>query len=79
MSDTVAARPPRVLILLRDSTQKHGEKAPETADLYFAYGKALLENAIAQSGVLGKQDADDSFEDDKGKLRSCAHGRHPHV
>ncbi|KAI0709688.1 hypothetical protein C8T65DRAFT_739864 [Cerioporus squamosus] len=46
-------------------TQKHGEKAPETADLYFAYGKALLENAIAQSGVLGKQDADDSFEDDK--------------
>ncbi len=68
MSDTVAARPPRVLTPLRDSTQKHGEKAPETADLYFAYGKALLENAISQSGVLGKQDTDDSYEDDKGML-----------
>ncbi|TBU46761.1 hypothetical protein BD309DRAFT_857408 [Dichomitus squalens] len=44
-------------------TKKHGEKAPETADLYFAYGKALLENAIAQSGVLGKQDPDDSLDD----------------
>ena len=79
MSDAVAARPPRVLTLLRDSTKKHGEKAPETADLYFAYGKALLENAIAQSGVLGKQDADESFEDDKGKLRPSARGHHPHV
>ncbi|RPD73402.1 hypothetical protein L226DRAFT_110019 [Lentinus tigrinus ALCF2SS1-7] len=53
-------------------TKKHGEKAPETADLYFAYGKALLENAIAQSGVLGKQDADDSFEDDKDANSSGA-------
>ncbi|KAI0683977.1 hypothetical protein BC835DRAFT_1392364 [Cytidiella melzeri] len=35
-------------------TAKHGDKAPETADMYFAYGKALLENAIAQSSVLGK-------------------------
>ena len=34
--------------------------------MYFAYGKALLENAISQNGVLGKQDPDDSFEDDKG-------------
>lgn len=33
-----------------------GEEAPEVADLYFAYGKALLENAISQAGVLGKQD-----------------------
>ena len=47
------------------STKKHGEKAPETADLYFAYGKALLENAISQAGVLGKQDPDDSL-DEKG-------------
>ncbi|TFK85725.1 hypothetical protein K466DRAFT_494200 [Polyporus arcularius HHB13444] len=53
-------------------TQKHGEKAPETADLYFAYGKALLENAISQSGVLGKQDADDSYEDDKDANASGA-------
>jgi hypothetical protein len=36
------------------STKKCGEDAPETADLYFSYGKALLENAISQSGVLGK-------------------------
>ena len=47
------------------STKKHGEKAPETADLYSAYGKALLENAISQAGVLGKQDPDDSL-DEKG-------------
>ena len=25
------------------------------ADIYFAYGKALLENAIAQNSVLGKE------------------------
>ena len=25
------------------------------ADVYFAYGKALLENAIAQNSVLGKE------------------------
>ncbi|KAF9561223.1 hypothetical protein CPC08DRAFT_722878 [Agrocybe pediades] len=36
-------------------TKDLGEDAPETADLYFAYGKALLENAIAQSSVLGKE------------------------
>ncbi|KAI0741373.1 hypothetical protein C8Q80DRAFT_1259857 [Daedaleopsis nitida] len=51
---------------------KHGEKAPETADLYFAYGKALLENAISQSGVLGKQDPDDSFDEDKDANNSGA-------
>ena len=36
-------------------TGKYGEDAPETADLYFSYGKALLENAISQASVLGKQ------------------------
>jgi HAT1-interacting factor 1 len=25
------------------------------AEIYFAYGKALLENAIAQNSVLGKE------------------------
>ncbi|KAJ6551413.1 hypothetical protein B0H19DRAFT_1211155 [Mycena capillaripes] len=35
-------------------TKKCGDDAPETADLYFSYGKALLENAISQSSVLGK-------------------------
>ncbi|KAI0349537.1 hypothetical protein OH77DRAFT_1414852, partial [Trametes cingulata] len=49
---------------LEIATKKFGEKALETADLYFAYGKALLENAIAQSSVLGKQEPDDALEDD---------------
>ena len=54
---------------LCDSTKKHGEDAPETADLYFAYGKALLENAISQNSVLGKQNADED-EDDEGMCLS---------
>ncbi|OCH84619.1 hypothetical protein OBBRIDRAFT_798927 [Obba rivulosa] len=41
-------------------TQKQGEDAPEIADVYFQYGKALLENAIAQSGVLGKEQTEDT-------------------
>ena len=53
------------------STKQHGEKAPETADLYFAYGKALLENAIVQSGVLGKRDTEDA-EDDNGASTSLS-------
>ncbi|KAN0129345.1 hypothetical protein V8E53_012829 [Lactarius tabidus] len=36
-------------------SQTHAEDAPEMADVYFAYGKALLENAIAQNSVLGKE------------------------
>ncbi len=66
------SRARRVLTdLLRHScsTQKFDEKAPEIADLYFAYGKALLENAIAQSGVLGKQDPEDGLEDSSGASR----------
>ncbi|KAL0955274.1 hypothetical protein HGRIS_004164 [Hohenbuehelia grisea] len=39
------------------ATTEHGDDSPEIADLYFAYGKALLENAIAQSSVLGKDQA----------------------
>ncbi|KAI8985716.1 hypothetical protein BD414DRAFT_488985 [Trametes punicea] len=46
---------------LEIATRKYGEKAFETAELYFAYGKALLENAIAQSSVLGKQEPDDAL------------------
>lgn len=38
-------------------TEKHGDRAPENADLYFSYGKALLEHAVSQSSVLGKQEA----------------------
>jgi HAT1-interacting factor 1 len=36
-------------------TEKYGDSAPETADVYFSYGKALLENAISQASVLGKE------------------------
>ncbi|KAJ3516947.1 hypothetical protein NLJ89_g813 [Agrocybe chaxingu] len=44
-------------------TKDVGENAPETADLYFSYGKALLENAIAQSSVLGKEQTDDAADE----------------
>lgn len=40
-------------------TKKYGEDGPETADLYFSYGKALLENAISQNSVLGKEQPED--------------------
>ncbi|KAJ3808620.1 hypothetical protein EV368DRAFT_89029 [Lentinula lateritia] len=44
-----------------------GEDSPEIADLYFAYGKSLLENAISQTSVLGKdQPEEECAEDDKG-------------
>ncbi|KAI9433529.1 hypothetical protein H4582DRAFT_1882732 [Lactarius indigo] len=36
-------------------SKTHAEDAPEMADVYFAYGKALLENAIVQNSVLGKE------------------------
>ncbi|KAL4252106.1 Nuclear Autoantigenic Sperm-associated Protein [Abortiporus biennis] len=41
-------------------TEQQGENAPGIEDLYFSYGKALLENAIAQSSVLGKEQADEA-------------------
>jgi len=53
-SDALRARVPR--------TKKHGEDAPETADLYFSYGKALLENAISQATVLGKEQPENGEE-----------------
>lgn len=52
-------------------TEKHGEDAPEAADLYFSYGKTLLENAIAQSSVLGKEQAEDAIDGDKGACFLC--------
>ncbi|KAF9269063.1 hypothetical protein L218DRAFT_851954 [Marasmius fiardii PR-910] len=36
-------------------TEEVGEDSPQVADLYFSYGKALLENAIVQNAVLGKE------------------------
>lgn len=50
-------------------TEKHGDHAPENADLYFAYGKALLEHAIAQSSVLGKEEP--TAGDDDGARLLC--------
>ncbi|KAF5352895.1 hypothetical protein D9757_012110 [Collybiopsis confluens] len=47
-------------------SRKLGEDSPEIADLYFAYGKALLENAISQNSVLGKeQQEEDHVEETK--------------
>ncbi|KDQ51031.1 hypothetical protein JAAARDRAFT_164069 [Jaapia argillacea MUCL 33604] len=43
-------------IALEFQTKKFGDNAFENADLYFSYGRALLENAIAQSSVLGKKE-----------------------
>ncbi|PFH51968.1 hypothetical protein AMATHDRAFT_2671 [Amanita thiersii Skay4041] len=52
-------------------TEKHGESAPETADLYFSYGRALLENAISHNSVLGKEQPDEDADDAHiGKLAS---------
>lgn len=34
--------------------------------MYFAYGKALLENAISQSSVLGKEQTEDALAAEKG-------------
>jgi HAT1-interacting factor 1 len=41
-------------------TKEKGDDSPETADLYFAYGKALLENAISQATVIGKEKQEDT-------------------
>jgi HAT1-interacting factor 1 len=53
-----------------------GEDSPEVADLYFAYGKALLENAVAQNSVLGKnqpEGEDDEAEGSSEPLVTFAH------
>ena len=51
-------------------TAQKGDNAPEAADLYFAYGKALLENAISQSSVLGKDQTEDALAADKGAFQT---------
>ncbi|KAG6869222.1 hypothetical protein C0993_009085 [Termitomyces sp. T159_Od127] len=45
-------------------TKEVGEDSPETADLYFSYGKALLENAISQNSVLGKEQGEEGHEEE---------------
>lgn len=71
MSTWARYRAPK-LTRIKRRTEKLGENAPETADLYFSYGKALLENAIAQSSVLGKEQGEEVEEDDQpgAKLQS---------
>ncbi|KAF8745451.1 hypothetical protein AX14_008884 [Amanita brunnescens Koide BX004] len=46
-------------------TREHGDSAPEAADLYFSYGKALLENAIAQTSVLGNKEQPETEADEE--------------
>lgn len=46
-------------------TNKHGDASPECVDVYFAYGKALLENAIAQNSVLGKEETAAALQGDE--------------
>lgn len=43
------------------------------ADTYFAYGKALLENAISQSTVLGKEQTEEAVQAVAGELTSEPH------
>lgn len=54
--------PPAVVI----RTKELGEDSPEIADLYLSYGKALLENAITQSSVLGKNQPEDEGDEAEG-------------
>merc|ERR1719410_455993 len=42
--------------------QEFGDKASECAESYFYYGKALLEAARLEAGVLGNIDTDESEE-----------------
>ncbi|XP_006461785.1 hypothetical protein AGABI2DRAFT_193169 [Agaricus bisporus var. bisporus H97] len=49
---------------LEFATKEHGDDSPLTADLYFSYGRALLENAVSQSGVLGKEQPEAPVEEE---------------
>lgn len=58
-------------------TKRHGEDAPETANLYFSYGKALLENAISQASVLGKEQPENGDEAEGKPSGTGANGKGP--
>ncbi len=51
-------------------TDIHGDDAPGIEDLYFAYGKVLLENAIVQNSVLGKEQPEENVEDNGASRHS---------
>ncbi|KAJ3984848.1 hypothetical protein F5890DRAFT_1235074 [Lentinula detonsa] len=59
---------------LEHLSQTLGEDSPEIADLYFAYGKALLENAISQNAVLGKEQPEEEGVEDKKASGSGSDG-----
>ncbi|KIY68895.1 hypothetical protein CYLTODRAFT_421225 [Cylindrobasidium torrendii FP15055 ss-10] len=53
-------------------SENHGQDVPEIADLYFEYGRALLEHAISQSSVLGKANGveeEEEGEDDEAPTK----------
>ncbi|KAK0202744.1 hypothetical protein DFS33DRAFT_927171 [Desarmillaria ectypa] len=58
-------------------TDVHGDDAPGIEDLYFAYGKALLENAIAQNSVLGKEQPEENAEDNNAPGGSGSSAKGP--
>ncbi|KAG0699897.1 hypothetical protein DFH29DRAFT_656653 [Suillus ampliporus] len=58
-------------------TKKYGEDAPETANLYFSYGKALLENAISQASVLGKEQPENGDEAEGKPSGTGVNGKGP--
>ena len=62
-------------VILRTAEVK--DDAPELADLYFLYGKALLENAISQAGVLGKDQPAGAEEDEEGESCHTSSGDEP--
>jgi hypothetical protein len=61
--DSHHTRPVAFIVLNR--TETFGQGSPQSADLLFVYGKALLENAVAQSAVLGKDDADAATKEEE--------------
>ncbi|KAF8523009.1 hypothetical protein JB92DRAFT_2885752 [Gautieria morchelliformis] len=55
-------------------TNKHGDASPACVDIYFAYGKALLENAIAQNSVLGKEETSAALQGDDDGTKASGSG-----
>jgi hypothetical protein len=45
----------------------HGDSALESAPLLLPYGKALVEIAIENQGVLGKEEPEDKDKDEEGE------------
>ncbi|EJD07684.1 uncharacterized protein FOMMEDRAFT_73613 [Fomitiporia mediterranea MF3/22] len=60
------------------TVKKYGDESPEAADLYFIYGKALLENAISQTAVLGKEQAEEALLKDED-AEGGASGANPFI